>query len=231
MGLMESGKGNKVKKKGKTIFTSIQSIFCPLSHSDRLHFKCFTLTLLKGKYQRDFPLFHHSPQKLTFEEVHILCPAPASADMPTSPHHILTKTWVPEDLQTHVSFTHHTTSFLFRHLKDLKPWPLTWNIKFDRKTHDPLRYLPLKFVKDGHRGEGGEEGNRVEMEWELWVRNPSGFETVTSGWMRRVLWAGCMNMLTIWRSRQNCLSTVSMATIQGPTGVLVEVFCFSRVRD
>lgn len=38
-------------------------------------------------------------------------------------------------------------------------------------------------------------------------------------------------VLAIWRNRQSCSSPVSMATISGPTQVLVEVFCFSRGCD
>lgn len=141
-------------------------------------------------------------------------------------------------------------------LKDLKPWPwekkisptlayiysLYWLVfwqtwRFSRPTsHLPLWCLPLSQMSVRKGGRGREGGLEMEcwVDWER-ARNPQplklwrGFGGGGGGFNE----LGPQFMLAVWRQRksQNCSSLVSMATILGPTQVLVEVFCFSRGSD
>lgn len=67
-------------------------------------------------------------------------------------------------------------------------------------------------------------------------KKPHGFETGRGLVKEKGLMSGAQDMFTVsWvvggRERESCSSSVSMATILGPTEALVEVFCSSKGSD
>ena len=144
-------------------------------------------------------------------------------------HHAVTQTWIPEDNKTtcHPGFYSNNPR-----LGDHIPWPwsLTRNIKFDENPHDPPT-LPPSPQLAGCKG-GAKEKKAAGWRWS--GRTGSGEKNNKNPawlWNCEATRGGLVSGAQKFVNRQSCSSRVSMATISGPTQVLVEVFCFSRGSD
>lgn len=150
-------------------------------------------------------------------------------------HHIVTQTWVPEDGPTHVSFHHHSSCHHASYLDNMSQGSHNLTLIVYREYQvwqkttwfTPVTSLWRLLKLDAEAERGG--SCRGEVKWEHWVRNPLALKLWRGCWRRAS--GGPEYLLAVWRNRQSRSSPVSMATIRGPTQVLVEVFCFSRGSD
>lgn len=135
---------------------------------------------------------------------------------------------------------HLSSSFLFRQSvsrgpADPNPDRLLGISSSTEKLHDPPLLPPSDVCQSRTRRERGGGGScRGRGEMGIVGQGPPGFESVKrelveekgfSEWGPRI----CVSRLK--GNRQSCSSPVSMATISGPTLVLIEVFCFSGGSD